>query len=87
MAGYADEGVNGDPLQRMPDPEGFQRTPNPLALLSGDIFSTPCLPQGRTPRSSTGVQSSLDFTHTCRIRGLAHLSRKLNGTCRYPECQ
>ena len=39
MAGYADEGVNGDPLQRMPNPEGFQRTPNPLALLSGDIFN------------------------------------------------
>tara|TARA_B100001013_G_scaffold314049_1_gene220385 strand:- start:457 stop:609 length:153 start_codon:yes stop_codon:yes gene_type:complete len=39
MAGYADEGVNGDPLQRMPDPEGFQRIPNPLALLSGDIFN------------------------------------------------
>ena len=40
MAGYANEGVNGDPVQEgMPDPGGFQRTPNPLALLSGDIFN------------------------------------------------
>jgi hypothetical protein len=46
MAGYADEGVNGDPLQRMPDPEGFQRIPNPLALLSRRHFQPLVCPRG-----------------------------------------